>query len=232
MFNETAAEEIIDLHALKNQLVPIYVWENLLLQEYMLRTYNYRLGENRPDSVGQLNKLREEISDAIEEYLNVRVWAFPYAREIVEKAKPIMSIDELFNSLRRRLELVENIITTRHEVSLNRLLLLYTVISVAFQLLEIPHLSITKPISTDKDTIIASFIFFTTILLPVLVYMDTWFMKSIFTKLMIAFFLEILLIFTFNLAQKYPELYPLVYLLGFTIFVLWILAFPFRKKRR
>jgi hypothetical protein len=67
-------EEAIDLHVLETELVPIFVWENLLLQEYMLRTYNYRLGENRPGSVGQLNKLREEISDAIEEYLSARLF--------------------------------------------------------------------------------------------------------------------------------------------------------------
>jgi uncharacterized protein (DUF486 family) len=67
-------EEAIDLHVSETQLVPIFVWENLLLREYMLRTYNYRLGENRPGSVGQLNKLREEISDVIDEYFSARLF--------------------------------------------------------------------------------------------------------------------------------------------------------------
>jgi hypothetical protein len=230
MFNETATEEIIDLHVLENELAPIFVWENLLLQEYMLRTYDYLLGEKRFDSLDQLFNLTEEISDALEEYLNVRVWAFPYAIEMVEKAKKIIHIDKLYDYLRKRLELVENTIATRHEVSLNRLLLLFTVISVALQLLDFLHFSI--PISTVKDTIIAALILFAIILLPFLAYIGTWFIVSDFTKLMIAAFLEALLIFTFNLAQKYPALYLLVYLLGFAIITLLILAFPFGKKRR
>ncbi|MCC6003562.1 MAG: hypothetical protein LM590_04405 [Thermofilum sp.] len=161
-------EEIIDLHVLETELVPIFVWENLLLQEYMLRTYNYLLGENRPDSVRQLNKLREEISDAIEEYLNVRVWAFPYAREIVEKAKPIMSINELYDSLRKRLDFVESIITTHYNVSINRLLILLTIITAGLQLFEVPRIQVTQLTNLDSATIFV-IAFFVTILLPIIV---------------------------------------------------------------
>jgi hypothetical protein len=196
-------EEIIDLHVLETELVPIFVWENLLLQEYMLRTYNYLLGENRPDSVGQLNKLREEISDAIEEYLNVRVWAFPYAREIVEKAKPIMSIDELYDSLRKRLDFVESIITTHYNVSINRLLILLTIITAGLQLFEVPRLQVTQLTNLDNATTFV-LAFFVTILLPIIVYGYSWIKEHIFVSSTITLCIEGLLIYMSSQEKTSP----------------------------
>jgi len=196
-------EEIIDLHVLKTELVPIFVWENLLLQKYMLRTYNYRLGENRPDSVRKLNKLREEISDAIEEYLNVRVWAFPYAREIVEKAKPIMSIDELYDSLRKRLDFVESIITTHYNVSINRLLILLTIITAGLQLFEVPRIQVTQLTNLDSATIFAM-AFFVTILLPIIVYEYSWIKEHIYVSSMITICIGGLLIYMSSQEKTSP----------------------------
>jgi hypothetical protein len=210
-------EEIIDLHVLETELVPIFVWENLLLQEYMLRTYNYLLGENRPDSVRQLNKLREEISDAIEEYLNVRVWAFPYAREIVEKAKPIMSIDELYDSLRKRLDFVESIITTHYNVSINRLLILLTIITAGLQLFEVPRLQVTQLTNLDGATTFV-LAFFVTILLPIIVYAYSWIKEHIYVSSMTTICIEGLLIYMSS-QEKTP---PLIILMLLTFIALLI----------
>jgi hypothetical protein len=210
-------EEIIDLHVLKTELVPIFVWENLLLQKYMLRTYNYRLGENRPDSVRKLNKLREEISDAIEEYLNVRVWAFPYAREIVEKAKPIMSIDELYDSLRKRLDFVESIITTHYNVSINRLLILLTIITAGLQLFEVPRIQVTQLTNLDSATIFV-IAFFVTLLLPIIVYEYSWIKEHIYVSSMITLCIGGLLIYM----SSQEKTSPLIILMFITFIALSI----------
>jgi hypothetical protein len=150
-----------------------------------------------------LNKLREEISDAIEEYLNVRVWASPYAREIVEKAKPIMSIDELYDSLRKRLDFVESIITTHYNVSINRLLILLTIITAGLQLFEVPRIQVTQPTNLDSATIFVM-AFFVTILLPIIVYEYSWIKEHIYVSSMITICIGGLLIYMSSQEKTSP----------------------------
>jgi hypothetical protein len=112
------------------------IMENLMLQKIMLRTYDYILGRKMPRSIRKLTALKEEISNALEEFLNVRVWNHLTATEWVEYGKRMMGIDEMYESIRRRLELVESTIRTLYDKMFNWLIFTLTVATGFLQILE------------------------------------------------------------------------------------------------
>lgn len=121
------------------------IMENLTLQEIMLRTYDYILGRKMPRSIRKLTALKEEISNALEEFLNVRVWNHLTATEWVEYGKRMMGIDEMYESIRRRLELVESTIRTLYDKMFNWLIFALTAVAGYLQILEpIIHASPTN----------------------------------------------------------------------------------------
>ena len=113
------------------------IMENLSLQGIMLRTYDYILGENMPKSIKGLSTLKEEISEAIEEFLNVRVWKPLTAKKWVEFGKNVMGIDEMYKSIRRRLDFIESRIRTIYDKTFNQLILLLTAVSGYLQTAEL-----------------------------------------------------------------------------------------------
>ncbi|WP_125670628.1 hypothetical protein [Candidatus Methanodesulfokora washburnensis] len=117
------------------------IMENLSLQEIMLRTYDYILGEKMPKSIKGLSTLKEEISKAIEEFLNVRVWKPLTAKKWIEFGKNVMGIDEMYKSIRRRLNLVESMIRTLYDKMFNWLILLLTTVSGYLQIVELAILT-------------------------------------------------------------------------------------------
>ncbi|MCC5998490.1 MAG: hypothetical protein LM573_05370, partial [Thermofilum sp.] len=59
----------------------VVILENLVLQEIMLRTFDYVLGQGLPRSIKELVDLQEEISNTLDEFLNLRIWSRTTARE-------------------------------------------------------------------------------------------------------------------------------------------------------
>jgi len=112
------------------------IMENLMLQKIMLRTYDYVLGRKMPRSIRKLTALKVEISNALEEFLNVRVWNHLTATEWVEYGKRMMGIDEMYESIRRRLELVESTIRTLYDEMFNWLIFTLTAVAGYLQILE------------------------------------------------------------------------------------------------
>jgi len=113
----------------------VVILENLVLQEIMLRTFDYVLGQGLPRSIKELVDLQGEISNTLDEFLNLRIWSRTTAREWTEYGKKRMGIDELYLSIRRRLGIIESRIRTEFEATINIMSILLALLMVYMQVI-------------------------------------------------------------------------------------------------
>jgi hypothetical protein len=116
---EEELEKVWTLQLRSLTLDLVIILENLVLQEIMLRTFDYLLGQGLPRSIKELVDLQEEISNTLDEFLNLRIWSRTTAREWTEYGKKRMGIDELNLSIRRRLGIIESMIRAKFEAMIN-----------------------------------------------------------------------------------------------------------------
>ncbi len=114
--------------------------ENLSLQKIMLESCDYALGEGMPESIKDLSDIRKQVHEVMEEFLNVRVWRPLTATEWVEYGKKVMRINEMYEAIRNRLDLLEGRIRALYDRAFNILILILTIISGYLQMAEVMFL--------------------------------------------------------------------------------------------
>jgi len=132
---EEELEKVWPLQLRSLMLDLVVVLENLVLQEIMLRTFDYVLGQGLPKSIKELVDLKEEILNTLDEFLNVRIWSRATAREWTEYGKKRMGIDELYLSIRRRLGIIESRIRTEFEATINIMSILLALLMIYMQVI-------------------------------------------------------------------------------------------------
>ena len=90
-----------------------------------------------PESLKDLSDMKKQVYEIIEEFLNVRVWKPLTATEWVEYGKKAMRINEMYEAIRNRLDLLEGRIRALYDRAFNRLILILTIVSGCLQMAEV-----------------------------------------------------------------------------------------------